>query len=199
MNLIFIYGPPASGKLTVAEKLAELTGYRVFHNHVTRDLVQGIYPGELAANYELVDSLREAVLSYCARRGTSVIFTFVYDGPQDDDVVRKRLHAVMANGGEVLLVELHAPHNVLLQRVSNISRTAHNKLRDRETLASLLQRNLYPSVPYPDVLRIDTSEHEPDEAAALIAGHYGLPRAALHDKAVTQHLIVAPPRHDQAR
>ena len=174
MNLIFIYGPPASGKLTVAEALAELIGYPVFHNHVTRDLVQGIYPGELAANYELVDALREAVLSYCARRGTSVIFTFVYDGPQDDEVVRKRLDAVMANGGDVLLVELNAPHDVLLQRVSNVSRTTHDKLRDRDTLASLLQRNPYPSLPYPDVFRIDTSEHEPEEAAALIAGHYGL-------------------------
>ena len=49
MQLIFIYGLPASGKLTVAEELAELTGYPVFHYHVTRDLVQRIYPGELAA------------------------------------------------------------------------------------------------------------------------------------------------------
>jgi predicted kinase len=175
MKLIFIYGPPASGKLTVAGKLAELTGYPVFHNHMTRDLVQGIYPGELAANYELVDVLREAVLSYCARRGTSVIFTFVYDGPQDDNVVRKRLDAVLANGGAILLVELHAPHDVLLQRVSDASRTKHDKLRNRDTLASLLQRIPYPSLPYPDVFRIDTSEHEPEEAAALIASHYELP------------------------
>lgn len=167
MNLVFIYGPPASGKLTVAEALAELIGYPVFHNHVTRDLVRGIYPGELTANYELVDSLREAVLSYCARRGTSVIFTFVYDGPQDDEVVRKRLDAVTANGGDVLLVKLHAPHDVLLQRVSNVSRTKHDKLRDRDTLASLLQRNPYPSLPYPDVFRIDTSERWPRRSAGV--------------------------------
>lgn len=144
MKLIFIYGPPASGKLTVAERLAELTGYLVFHNHVTRDPVQRIYPGELAANYELVDLLRETVLSYCARHGNSVIFTFVYDGPQDD-VVRKRVDAVTANGGQVLLVELYAPHDVLLQRVSDVSRTKHNKLTDRDILASLLQQNPYPS------------------------------------------------------
>lgn len=175
MKLIFIYGPPASGKLTVAEKLAELTGYPVFHNHVTRDLVQRIYPGELAANYELVDLLREAVLSYCARHGTDVIFTFVYDGPQDDDVVQKRMDAVTANGGHVLLVELHAPHDVLLQRVSDVSRTKHNKLTDRDALASLLQQIPYPSLPHDDVFKIDTSKHEPEEAAALIAVHYELP------------------------
>jgi chloramphenicol 3-O-phosphotransferase len=174
MKLVFIYGPPASGKLTVAEELAKLTGYPVFHNHLTRDLVQGIYPGNLVGNYELVDTLREAVLTYSARHGTSIIFTFVYDGPADDTVVRKRIETVTANGGDVLLVELYAPHDVLLTRVSDASRMKHKKLTDRETLASLLERIPYPSLPYRGVLKIDTSKHAPTEAAALIVGHYEL-------------------------
>jgi replication-associated recombination protein RarA len=32
-SLVFIYGPPAAGKLTVAEALAMRTGHKVFHNH----------------------------------------------------------------------------------------------------------------------------------------------------------------------
>lgn len=43
MQLIFIYGPPAVGKLSVANALAKLTGYRVFHNHLTIDLVRSIF------------------------------------------------------------------------------------------------------------------------------------------------------------
>ncbi len=35
MKLILIYGPEASGKLTVAGELAAITGNRVFHNHVS--------------------------------------------------------------------------------------------------------------------------------------------------------------------
>ena len=34
MKLVFIYGPPAVGKLTVAKELAALTGFKVFHNQV---------------------------------------------------------------------------------------------------------------------------------------------------------------------
>jgi tRNA A37 N6-isopentenylltransferase MiaA len=33
MELLFIYGPAAVGKLTIGRELAKLTGYRLFHNH----------------------------------------------------------------------------------------------------------------------------------------------------------------------
>ena len=85
------------------------------------------------------------------------------------------MDAVTANGGQVLLVELYAPQDVLLQRVSDLSRTEHNKLTDRDALASLLQHIPYPSLPHADVFTIDTSKYEPEESAALIAVHYELP------------------------
>lgn len=81
MKLIFIYGPPAVGKLTIAEKLSELTGIPVFHNHLSRDLVKDIYGDELVQNYALVDTIRSDVMEYCARHNTDLIFTYVYGGP----------------------------------------------------------------------------------------------------------------------
>ena len=43
MQLIFLFGPPASGKLTVARELAALTGYRVFHNHLVVDALLAVF------------------------------------------------------------------------------------------------------------------------------------------------------------
>jgi cytidylate kinase len=43
MKLIFIYGLPATGKLTVAQELASLTGYKFFHNHLAVDLLLSIF------------------------------------------------------------------------------------------------------------------------------------------------------------
>jgi hypothetical protein len=43
MKLIFIYGLRATGKLTVAQELATLTDYKLFHNHLAVDLLLSIF------------------------------------------------------------------------------------------------------------------------------------------------------------
>lgn len=174
MNLIFIYGPPASGKLTVARELSALTNIPVFHNHLTRDLVQSIYPGTLMDNYELVNILRKNVFKYCAQHRTDLIFTFVYDGPEDDEVVRSTMDVVKENGGKLLFVELFAPHQELINRISDDSRSQHNKLTDRDTLSELLTEKPYSSMPFEDILKIDTSKFNPREAAFTIVNHFNL-------------------------
>ena len=43
MRLIFVYGLPATGKLTVARELALITGFQVFHNHLAVDLLLSVF------------------------------------------------------------------------------------------------------------------------------------------------------------
>ena len=43
MKLIFLYGLPATGKLTVAMELAAMTGFRHFHNHLVVDLLLSVF------------------------------------------------------------------------------------------------------------------------------------------------------------
>jgi hypothetical protein len=43
MRLVFIYGIPATGKLTVAQELAKRTGYSLFHNHLVVDLLLSLF------------------------------------------------------------------------------------------------------------------------------------------------------------
>ena len=44
MKLVFIYGPPAAGKLTIARKVAEKAGLALFHNHLIVDAVGAVFP-----------------------------------------------------------------------------------------------------------------------------------------------------------
>ena len=43
MNLVFLHGPAASGKLTVGRELSRRPGYRLFHNHLVVDAVTAVF------------------------------------------------------------------------------------------------------------------------------------------------------------
>ena len=43
MWLLFLHGPPASGKLTIARELKTLTGFQLFHNHLAVDLLESVF------------------------------------------------------------------------------------------------------------------------------------------------------------
>lgn len=174
MNLIFIYGPPASGKLTIAKELASLTGYSVFHNHQTRDIVHELYPDTLDENYELVHKLRLDIFEYAAQNETNLIFTFVFDDADDTLFVDNAIKAVESANGSVLFVETTATNDVLLDRVDNESRKEHRKLTNKSKFEEILSSSPYVSIPHEGVLKVDTGTMSAKESAALIADHYKL-------------------------
>jgi len=168
MKLIFIYGPPAVGKLTIAERLSAETGIALFHNHLTRDLVKDIYEDELTDNYELVTKIRIDVLEHCAKNDTDLIFTYVYGGQQDDQNVKDFTSAVEDNDGEIVFVELTASREDLIYRVDNESRKKFKKLIDKAVMAELVQSMEKFSIPFVDSIIINTSELTIEEAAKKI-------------------------------
>jgi len=174
MKLIFIYGPPATGKLTIAEKLSEVTGIPIFHNHLSRDLVKDIYGDQLSSNYSLVQKIRNDVFSYCAEHNTDLIFTFVYGGTVDDEIVKQHMSSIEANGGEVTFVKLTAKQEDLLKRVNNESRKRYKKLLDAEILEDFLKSNGDLSMPFVSSLLVDTSELEPEDAVSYIVSELKL-------------------------
>ena len=44
MHLVFLHGPAAAGKYTVAKELAALTGFELYHNHLVVDAVLRQHP-----------------------------------------------------------------------------------------------------------------------------------------------------------
>ncbi|MBA3354768.1 MAG: AAA family ATPase [Pyrinomonadaceae bacterium] len=77
MKLIFLHGLPGVGKLTVARELVALTGFKLFHNHLTVDLVTSVFDFGSQPFIELREKIwlevfREAVEADL----TGLIFTF---------------------------------------------------------------------------------------------------------------------------
>ena len=168
MKLIFLYGPPASGKLTIAEILSESTGIPLFHNHLSRDLVKDIYGDKLRQNYELVDRIRFDVLDYCSKNQTDLIFTYVYAGSDDDENVHRFIDIIEKNQGEVFFVELTANKEDLIARVDNESRSRYKKLTDPVIMEKITQSMSIYSIPFVDSLKINTSNLSPEESVSTI-------------------------------
>ena len=78
MKLVFLYGPPAVGKFTVAKELAALTGFKLFHNHLTVDVATSIFEHGVVLDALLVATLRQPVLyAICKfRRYSSLTASF---------------------------------------------------------------------------------------------------------------------------
>jgi chloramphenicol 3-O-phosphotransferase len=179
-QLIFLYGPPGVGKLTVAKELASLTGYKVFHNHLTFDLAAALFEPFSRPFGVLCDELRMRTFAIAAEQGLEgLIFTFVYAYPHDDGFVDRVREVIEAAGGRVRFVQLVCQSEELMARVQAPDRRQFGKLSSPETLAEVLtQWDLDTPVTGSDTLRIDNTEMSPSEVARRIVEGLGLERGA---------------------
>lgn len=176
MRLVFIYGPPAVGKLTVAKGLAKITGFKLYHNHVSVDFVMSVFEFGTPAFWRLVDKFRREILEAVAKEGIDTIFTFVYGKGVDDEFVKDIVRRVKSHKGRVYFVRLHCERKELLRRVGTDSRKKVGKLTTRSGLSRMFKRfELNAEVPMAHSLSIDTTGQSPRRVAGQIVQHYKLP------------------------
>ncbi len=176
MNLLFLYGPPAVGKLTIAQELAALTGFRLFHNHLTVDLAQALFDFGTSPFGRYLDHLRMEAFETAAReKVTGLIFTFVYSYPLDSLFVEDVKQIVEENGGAVYFVQLVCERAELERRVLAETRQRTNKIKTVEKLQQVMARfDLFKPIPDVESLTIDTTNTPPQDAARRIAEHFQL-------------------------
>src|SRR5215510_5946591 len=109
MNLIFLHGPAASGKLTVARELANITGLRLFHNHLVVDALTAVFDFGSESFCRLREQWSLAVFREAAVQDISLIFTFAPERTVSLDFIQQTIDVVEVTGGRVLFVELTCP------------------------------------------------------------------------------------------
>ncbi|GGE94068.1 shikimate kinase [Sphingomonas prati] len=169
MRLIFIYGPVASGKLTIGRLVAEQIRAPLFHNHLIVDAVAAVFPFGSPEFVRLREQFWLETISAAASSGQSLIFTFAPEPSVSTDFPDSVLRLVARAGGQVTFIALDLDEIEQERRLVNPSREQFGKLRSLEIL-----RELRPSMTacmrqMPEAaLRIDTGTLTPIEAASAI-------------------------------
>lgn len=169
MRLLFLYGPVASGKLTIGRIVSEKTGIPLFHNHLIVDAVAAVFPFGTEEFVSLRERFWMDVIAAAAKAGRSLIFTFAPEPTVAADFPARVSQLVEVAGGEVVYVALDVEAEEQERRLVDPARAAFGKLRSpdilrglRTSMAACMQ-----AMPAP-ALRIDTAAVPPAEAAQAI-------------------------------
>lgn len=175
MKLIIIHGPPAAGKLTVGSELSRLTGYKLFHNHLTIDCAKPVFEFGTPAFWRVVGELRFGIIAEAARERIDLIHTFCYEFGADDEHFEKLIAAAEDNGGEAHLVLLRCDDAERKKRIADESRIRIGKLTDPDSIGRP-GKNIELSTPLPgkETLIIDTTATSVESSARQIIEYFGL-------------------------
>ena len=170
MKLIVFYGPPAAGKYTIARAVAERTGYKLFHNHLTVDLLKSIFTFGTPEFFRLGQKICLDIFEQAAKENIpGVVFTFVYEKNTDDDFVRRLLERVEPHGGEIIFIQIYCEQEELLKRVKEDSRKQFQKVKSEEgLLKTLAGGNQISSIDFVDSTKIDSTHLTVEETVASV-------------------------------
>ncbi len=180
MEMVFLHGPAAAGKLTTARALSATTGFAVFHNHLVVDALLALFPFGSAEFVRLRDLYWISAFEAAAEAGRSLIFTFAPEPTVPGDFVERARAAVESRGGKVHFVELTVSTAAQEARIENEDRRRYNKLSSLGTLRQLRSTHSRVSPAIPSAVTIDTSASPPEETASRIADALGLERVQPH-------------------
>lgn len=119
MKFVVIFGPPAVGKMTVGYELAKLTGLRLFHNHMSIDLVLNFFEFGDEPFFRLVSDFRRRIFEEVAASDLpGLIFTFVWalDHEGDRKFIDDSCDIFRQKGGDIFFDELEADQSERLTR-----------------------------------------------------------------------------------
>ena len=169
--------------MTVGEEMARLTGLKLFHNHMTIELVSHFFSYGTQTGKRLVNLFRQAIFEEVAQSELEgLIFTYVwyFDSPETGPMSKSCIRFCIARGPGVLCRA--GGHETRLAR----NKTEH-RLQEKPTkrdiawseqeILNSAQRHRLNSLPgevaAPHYLRIDNTNLSPEEAARIICRHFG--------------------------
>ncbi|WP_201712776.1 DEAD/DEAH box helicase family protein [Rossellomorea arthrocnemi] len=185
MKLILLFGPQAVGKMTVGQELEKRTELKLFHNHMTIELLQPFF-GFSEEMWRLCSMMREEIFEAFSKSDQyGMIFTFMWAFNKQEDWkwVEKVTNIFESNGAEVYFVELESDLEVRLKRNTTSNRLQHKPSKrnvedsERRLLASLEKLRLNSvegEIVRENYIKINNTKMSPEEVAEKMINRFQL-------------------------
>lgn len=178
MKLIVIFGPPAVGKLTVAEEIAKLRDFKVFHNHMIIDLLKNFFVFDSTPFKYLSFKLKADIIEEASKNKVNLICTYVWNFAEERGLrnISHFENIVKENNGEIYFVELFADEATRKTRSDMEDRHRRKKaLKSHEMSEYEKGRILSTNGDFthnPNYLYIDNTNIDPTTVANTVIQHF---------------------------
>lgn len=185
MKFVLIFGPQAVGKMTVGHELEQMTGLKLFHNHMTIELLAP-YFGFSREMWRLANQFRRDIFEAAAESDLyGMIFTYVwgFDLQSDWDYVESISKIFEDKGGEVYWVELEADLEERIERNKTPHRLAHKPTkRDvarseedlKQTMVKHRLNSMEGEIKRANYIKINNTNKTAREVAEMIMDRFSL-------------------------
>jgi len=186
MKLVVIFGPHAVGKMTVGQELAKTTDLKLFHNHMTIDIVSDLFTNMPKERGRLTNLFRQEIFDAYSRSDEyGMIFTFMWalDTKEDWEYINNLEELFKSRGAEVYYVELVADYSLRIERNKTENRllnkpTKRDISKSEATFRRLEEKyrlNTFDGeIKKEHFLKIDNTDLEPEIVAKTIKDNFAL-------------------------
>lgn len=178
MKLVILYGPPAAGKLTIAQNLAKIADIHVFDNHQVIDIIEPIvtrqYPDFANLVYQTQRNIIEAAVK---ANQANIVITFPYASNLERDVefITEVVASSRMLGAEAYPIFLKCSNATLLKRAVEPSRKDYGKITTTEVMSTMIEKyDFEKPAPVEGNVTIDTDQVSAINAAMQIKSNIGL-------------------------
>lgn len=181
-----LFGPNAVGKMTVGHELEKVTGLKLFHNHMTIELVSPFFSYSTPPAKRLVKLFRKSIFEEVAKSNLEgLIFTYVwaFDEQSDWDEIRGFVDIFESQGADIYYVELEADVEERLKRNKHHHRLSHKPTKrdiefsEKDLLDTMKKHRLNSKngeIPFKNYLRINNTHISPEDVAKEIKEKFHL-------------------------
>lgn len=185
MKLIIIFGPQAVGKMTVGQELEKITDLKLFHNHMTIELVNPFFDYGTSEGNRLVNLFREEIFKAMATSDQAgLIFTFIwaFDCEGDWKYINRVADIFRSQGGEVCFVELESDLDERIKRNTTENRLKHKPSKRNidwsgDELKKTAEKHRLNShegeIKEENYVRINNTEMSAEEVAKVVKREFG--------------------------